>query len=118
MRRLKSKTLSVEKIIDKLTKDNSAKAVSVEYMPYIMNFLGIIYLNYAHDNRDEKDFKITKSLFETAIKHQDLITSPLHLGCIYYHLGQLYDCGTRYMEIVREAISKAPLNFTVRLSVT
>jgi len=63
-----------------------------------MNFLGIIYLNYAHDNRDEKDFKITKSLFETAIKHQDLITSPLHLGCIYYHLGQLYDCGTRYME--------------------
>lgn len=67
-------------------------------MPYIMNFLGIIYLNYAHDNRDEKDFKITKSLFETAIKHQDLITSPLHLGCIYYHLGQLYDCGTRYME--------------------
>lgn len=88
----------LKKIIDKLTKDNSAKAVSVEYMPYIMNFLGIIYLNYAHDNRDEKDFKITKSLFETAIKHQDLITSPLHLGCIYYHLGQLYDCGTRYME--------------------
>lgn len=84
--------------VGKLTKDNSAKAVSVEYMPYIMNFLGIIYLNYAHDNRDEKDFKITKSLFETAIKHQDLITSPLHLGCIYYHLGQLYDCGTRYME--------------------
>lgn len=88
----------LKKIIDKLSKDNSAKAVSVEYMPYIMNFLGIIYLSYAYDNRDEKDFKITKSLFETAIKHQDLITSPLHLGCIYYHLGQLYDCGTRYME--------------------
>lgn len=88
----------LKKIIDKLSKDNSAKALSIEYMPYIMNFLGIIYLSYAYDNHDEKDFKITKSLFETAIKHQDLITSPLHLGCIYYHLGQLYDCGTRYME--------------------
>ena len=80
-----------------MSQDNSAKAVTVEYMPYIMNFLGIIYLNYAYDTQDEKDFKITKNLFETAIKHQDLITSPLHLGCIYYHLGQLYDCATQHM---------------------
>ena len=88
----------LKKIIDKLSKDNSAKEVSVEYLPYIMNFLGIIYLSYACDNKEEKDFKITKSLFETAIKHQDLITSPLHLGCIYNHLGQLYDIATRQME--------------------
>ena len=88
----------LKKIIDKLSKDNSAKEVSVEYMPYIMNFLGIIYLSYAHEHQEEKDFKITKSLFETAIKHQDLITSPLHLGCIYNHLGQLYDNATRQME--------------------
>ena len=88
----------LKKIIDKLSQDDSAKAVSVEYMPYIMNFLGIIYLNYAQDHQEEKDFKITKSLFETAIKHQDLIISPLHLGCIYYHLGQLYDNATRQME--------------------
>ena len=88
----------LKKIIDKLSKDNSAKAVSVEYMPYIMNFLGIIYLSYAHDHREEKDFKITKSLFETALKHQDLINSPLHLGCIYNHLGQLYDNATHQME--------------------
>lgn len=88
----------LKKIIDKLSKDNSAKEVSVEYLPYIMNFLGIIYLSYAYDNKEEKDFKITKSLFETAIKHQDLITSPLHLGCIYNHLGQLYDIATRQME--------------------
>ena len=87
----------LKKIISQLSQDNSAKAVTVEYMPYIMNFLGIIYLNYAYDTQDEKDFKITKNLFETAIKHQDLITSPLHLGCIYYHLGQLYDCATQHM---------------------
>ena len=53
----------LKKIISQLSQDNSAKAVTVEYMPYIMNFLGIIYLNYAYDTQDEKDFKITKNLW-------------------------------------------------------
>ena len=101
----------LKKIIDKLSKDNSAKAVSVEYMPYIMNFLGIIYLSYAHDHREEKDFKITKSLFETALKHQDLINSPLHLGCIYNHLGQLYDNATRQMESQRTTYFKGAIEY-------
>lgn len=97
----------LKKTIDKLSKDNSAKSLSIEYMPYVMNFLGIIYLSYAYENNTDKDFKIVKNLFETAIKHQDLITSPIHLGCIYYHLGQLYDCATRYME-------KRPANYFKR----
>ncbi len=101
----------LKKVIDKLSKDDSAKAVSVEYMPYIMNFLGIIYLSYAHDNQEEKDFKITKSLFETAVKHQDLITSPLHLGCIYYHLGQLYDNATHQMETRPTAYFKGAIEY-------
>lgn len=88
----------LKKIIDKLSKDNSAKTLSIEYMPYVMNFLGIIYLSYAYKNNDEKDFNIVKNLFETAIKHQDLISSPIHLGCIYYHLGQLYDSASENME--------------------
>lgn len=88
----------LKKIIDRLSKDNSAKTLSIEYMPYIMNFLGIIYFSYAFDKSDGHDFKIVKGLFDTAVKHQDLITSPIHLGCIYNHLGQLYDCATRYME--------------------
>ena len=87
----------LKKNIDCLSKDNSAKSLSIEYMPYIMNFLGIIYLSYAFDKSDGHDFKIVKSLFDTALKHQDLINSPIHLGCIYNHLGQLYDCGTRYL---------------------
>lgn len=87
----------LKKNIDYLSKDNSAKSLSIEYMPYVMNFLGIIYLSYAFDKSDGQDFKIVKSLFDTALKHQDLITSPIHLGCIYNHLGQLYDCGTRFL---------------------
>ena len=84
----------LRKIIDRLINDDSAKSLSIEYMPYIMNFLGIIYLSYAFENKDDKDFKIIKNLFETAIKHQDLITNPIHLGCIYYHLAQLFDCAS------------------------
>ena len=94
----------LKKIIDKLSKDNSAKNLSIEYMPYVMNFLGIIYLSYAYENSDNKDFKIVKNLFDTAIKHQDLITSQIHLGCIYNHLGQLYDSAAEHME-------KKPANY-------
>ena len=88
----------IRKIIDKLSKDNSAKFLSIDYMPYIMNFLGIIYLNYAFEGNDEKDFKLVKSLFDTALKHQNLINNPIHLGCIYNHMGQLYDSAGEYME--------------------
>lgn len=86
----------LKKDIRLLSRDNSAKRLAVGYMPYIMNFLGIIYLSYAFDSEDGKDFKVTSMLFATAVKHQDLIDSPLHLGCIYCHLGQLNDCAGRY----------------------
>lgn len=100
----------LKKIINQLSKDNSAKTLSIDYLPYIMNFLGIIYLSYCFDNNDEKDFKIVKNLFETALRHQDLIKNPIHLGCIYYHLGQLYDTATQFMQrhpssYYREAIN-------------
>lgn len=94
----------LKKIINKLSSDDSAKSLNIEFMPFIMNFLGIIYLSYSNDKDNEKDFKITKGLFETAIKHQDLIKKPLHLGCIYYHLGQLYDYASRH-------ISKHPASY-------
>lgn len=86
----------LKKDIALLSNDNSAKQLAVNFMPYIMNFLGIIYLSCAFDSENISDFKITQSLFATAIKHQDLIDSPLHLGCIYCHLGQLNDCAGQY----------------------
>ena len=86
----------LKKIIDRLSKDNSAKTLSIEYMPYIMNFLGIIYLSYAYDQENGRNFKTIYNLLNTALKHQDMITNPIHLGCIYYHIGQLYDSATIY----------------------
>ncbi len=81
----------LRKTIDVLTQDASAKKLSIIFMPYFMNFLGCTYLSYAYDKGQEKDFKIIKGLFEAALEHQDLINNPLHIGCIYYHLGQLHD---------------------------
>ena len=66
-------------------------------MPYILNFIGIIYLSLAYDSSYESDFKIIRNIFEDVLKLQNKILQPTHLGCIYYHLGQLYDCATRYM---------------------
>ena len=85
------KKFLLKKNINLLSKDNSAKTLSIEYMPYVMNILGIIYLSYAYDRGDVKDYKIVKNLFDTALKHQDLIKNPIHLGCIYNHIAQLYD---------------------------
>ena len=81
----------LKKIIHELSIDNSAKNMGLEYMPYIMNFLALIYLSYCRHNDNEKEFKIVNNLLETAIKHQDLIKKPVHLGCIYNHFGQLHD---------------------------
>ena len=94
----------LKKDITELSNDNSAKQFAINYMPFIMNFLGIIHLSCTYDNDDIGDLKISQDLFSAAIKHQDLIESPLHLGCIYYHLGQLYDSA-------RQFISKHPSRF-------
>ncbi|MBR1605753.1 MAG: hypothetical protein IJ660_06585 [Alphaproteobacteria bacterium] len=85
----------LKKDITLLSNDTSAKQISVNYLPFIMNFLGIIYLSSTFDSEDLSDFKITQNLFNTALKHQDLIASSLHLGCIYNHLGQLNDCASQ-----------------------
>lgn len=88
----------LHKNIDKLMRNESLQYTTSEYTPYTFNFLGLIYLSYAYDNKDNKEFKIIKSLFETAIKYQNFMTNQTHLGCIYYHLGQLYDCATNNIE--------------------
>ena len=80
----------LRKIIKVLSADDSAKSMTLEFMPYIMNFLAIIYLTFCRRSESEKEFKIVSNLLDTAIRHQDLIKNPLHLGCIYNHLGQLH----------------------------
>lgn len=87
----------LKKIVHQLSQIDSAQSLGTEYMPYVLNFLGLIYLSLAYDSTESDNFKIVKDLFESTLKHQEQILHPTHLGCIYNHLGQLCDCATRYI---------------------
>lgn len=84
----------LKKIIHTLS-GTSAQSLGLEYLPYIMNFLALIYLSYCRRSESEKEFKVVNNLLDTAVKHQDLIKNPLHLGCIYNHFGQLHDMAVK-----------------------
>ena len=100
----------LKKDISLLSNDSSAKQLAIRYMPFIMNFLGIIYLSCTYDSENISDYKVTQNLFSTAIKHQDLIDSPLHLGCIYCHIGQLNDCAREYINKHQNRFFKEAVN--------
>ena len=87
----------LRKVVNRLSKIDSSQSFNEEYMPYILNFVGIIYLSLAYDSSYDSDFKIIRNIFEDALKLQNKIMQPTHLGCIYYHLGHLYDSAARYM---------------------
>jgi hypothetical protein len=87
----------LKKSINELSKIDSVKPLGLEYLPYIMSFLGVIYMSLAYESQHDEDFKVIKNLFENALKHQSLILNPTHLGCIYCHLGQLYDSAARHI---------------------
>lgn len=110
-RQLQKKYL-LKKIIASLSADNSSKYLSVEYLPYIMNFLGLIYLSYCGQHPQEKDLKIVKNLLDTALAHNNLINTPLHLGCIYLHLGQMHSlAASHFAKKPANAYRQAITNF-------
>ncbi len=88
----------LKKIIRELSINNSAQNLGIEYLPYIMNFLALIYLSYCRHSNNGKELKIVNNLLENAIKHQDLIKNPLHLGCIYNHFGQLHEQAVKNLD--------------------
>lgn len=104
----------LHKTIDKLIADNPTKTLGEEYTPYIMNFLGLIYFSYGYESTSNKDFKIIKEIFEEAVKYQEQIFNPIHLGCIYYHLGQLFDCAANNVERTSLAHFRGAIEYYVQ----
>ncbi|MBP5399306.1 MAG: hypothetical protein J6Y53_02680 [Alphaproteobacteria bacterium] len=86
----------LKKISYQLSQIDSLQSLEEIYLPYVLNLLGVIYLSLAYDSQHGDDFKIINDLFTNALQHQNQILHPTHLGCIYNHLGQLYDCATHY----------------------
>ncbi len=78
-------------IIRLLSTDCSPKDIPKEFMPYIMNMLGKIYLCSTYDDLSAKDIAIIQNLFENALKNKQYMRLPIYYGCIYNNLGQLYE---------------------------
>ena len=87
----------LKKIIYQISQADSAKAFDLNYMPYILNQLGLIYMTAMADKCCENDFKTINHLFMTALKYKNQILEQTQLGCIYLHLGQLNDYASVYV---------------------
>ena len=87
----------LRKIIDRISRTDSAKDLDLNHMPYILSQIGLIYMTVAADKCNENDFEIIGNLFTAALKYRDRILEPTELGCIYLHLGQLNDYASVYM---------------------
>lgn len=97
-------------IINLLAADTSPKEISREFMPYIMNMLGKIYLSNTQKNLSENDVEIIRNLFDSALKNKQFMRLPIYYGCVYNNMAQLYE--TMYKQAqtdgspyLREAIS-------------
>ena len=107
---IKNKPQLLKDILALLSSDTSAKDISVDYMPFIMNMLGKIYLCNAAPHLTVKDIEIISNLSETALKNTHLTVNPLYYGGIYNSLGQLYETAfnndnLRSFEYLKSAIS-------------
>lgn len=88
---IKRKPEVLKELINLLANDNSHKDLSKEFMPYIMNMIGKIYLSNVYNDLSLKDIKIIKNLFESALNNKSSMKLPIYYGCIYNNLAQLYE---------------------------
>lgn len=78
-------------IIKKLAEDSSPKDISREFMPYIMNMLGKLYLINNLKSLQASDVKVISDLFENSLKNKQYMRLPIYYGIIYANMGQLYE---------------------------
>lgn len=82
----------LQELLETLSADTTPKDFSREFMPYIMNMLGKIYLTSAiAAGLSAKDIKIIDTLFNEALQSRQYMRLPVYYGCIYNNLGQLYE---------------------------
>lgn len=81
----------LQNILKLLADDTSHKELAREFMPFIMNMLGKVYLNSVYDNLTDKDVEIIENLLSGALKNNQYLRMPVYYGCIYNNLGQLYE---------------------------
>lgn len=85
----------LQHIIKLLAEDTSPKDMSREFMPFIMNMLGKVYLAGMQDNFSENDAEIIENLLSNALKNEQYMRLPIYYGSIYNNFGQLHEVAFR-----------------------
>ncbi|MBR1600552.1 MAG: hypothetical protein IJ677_03135, partial [Alphaproteobacteria bacterium] len=78
-------------IITLLSENSSPKDLSREFMPFIMNMLGKVYLSGTQHRLTENDIEIIENLLSNALKYEQYLRLPIYYGCIYNSFGQLHE---------------------------
>jgi len=99
----------LQDVISLLAADNSQKDIPREFMPYLMNMLGKIYLNSNQENLTEKDVSIICNLLDTALQNKHYMRLPIHYGCIYNNLGHLYETAFTSLRKNKETYLRAAI---------
>lgn len=84
------KTDKLKEISNLISSDTSPRDLPVRHMPYILNFLALIYLHAKADELSAADIKIIANMLNSAKKEQTTAKDFILAGNIYANLGQLY----------------------------
>lgn len=85
----------LNEVIELLAADTSPKDISKEFMPYIMNMIGKIYLSNVQQTLSPQDLEIIQDLFENSLRSLQNLHFPIYEGCFYHNLAQLYETAYR-----------------------
>ena len=81
----------LQNVVNRLAADAAPKDISREFMPYIMNMLAKVYLNYAAENMSDQHMQVIKNLLETALNNRQFMRLPIYFGSIYGNFAQLFE---------------------------
>ncbi len=80
----------LSELVDKIAKKGSPAGLSVEYMPYVLNTISLVYLHAKFDKLQLSDVNIISSMLENAHNTAERIKDGLLMGSIYANFAQLY----------------------------
>ena len=85
-----AKQAVLQNLVDKISKEKSPKGLGIEYMPYILNMLALIYLQSRSDSLNISDIKAASGMLDNAHKYAAQLGDALFAGSVYANYGKLY----------------------------
>lgn len=80
----------LQNLVDKISREKSPQGLDIEYMPYILNMLALIYLQARLNNLNITDVKAISGMLDGAQKYAARLGDVLLVGSVYANYGKLY----------------------------